>query len=996
MQELSLVKKIDYSEFIRAFKVIPREGIGFFLGSGCSVSAGIPTGNQLIWEFKRNIYCSSNKIKEENFSDLGLKSNQEKIQKYFDDINDSPDFGSSAEYSYYFEKCFPQAPHRKMFLKERMLNKEPTLGHLCLGALIEDKKVSRIFTTNFDDLIEKGITTHNSSCSYVKYSEDNKSFPDESNKDVPWVMKLHGDYLYDSLANTESELKSLEDRFHSYLKDYAKDGGLVFVGYSGSEESILTCLEEASNIETPFPNGFYWAIRKGQKLNERVSKLLDVIGSKNKLTGIIEIESFDEFCYDLASSNELTSPQIESRITEIQAIQPFNLVGCRKGEMEPVKLNSIKISKFPASYFQFDTSIKNWKELRETIGDSNIVAGLLKGKVLAIGDANEISNTFGDKVLSEVTLQDFSYKYLKRINSVELGLLYEQIMKSLEKQGFKCVSYKRRLFYSPDLKPTDMDFKFAKISDNEIRANTYEAFEFQLEIIGDNLYFILCPTVYIAIANKNKAKTFYNQIVSNRYNKNVDFKLSMWLRKLKSNNSIKFEFAHSATVLADNFSYADIGDSNVVDYFNKVNKMSEPLLRFNGLDTTYSIEHPLKGLSSFGPFSSSLISNPTVEFLKLSLIAPRKEFGKVERFFKSFEESSNCKSEHNYLLNFTSIIDIFKKRMELPKNTEDSLFSDLTVESQISIEQFYEEMKRRIDQLETIRSKFDLLVIYVPDYWDKFKERKDENVYFDLHDSIKIYCARKNIKVQFLNDKSMTYFDEARVKWWLSLAMFTKAGGTPWVVDESEHSAFIGLSYSTSKSKKNKVTIGMSQVFDSKGRGARFFLNPINKPIFIGKTPYMSKEDSRRLINSLKEIYFKVDINAELKKLIIHKTTPFIEAEIEGILQATKGIDVELLHIQHYPLWRGIKGDRQKKQPASYPVDRGTTIQLDDNSFLLFTHGNIPSTDFLNQKKDYYKGARGVPAPLKITRYAGKSSLDEIANDIIGFSGRKRPHLKGH
>ena len=90
------MKKIDYSEFIRAFKVIPKEGIGFFLGSECSVSAGIPTGNQLIWEFKRNIYCSSNKIKEENFSNLGLKSNQEKIQKYFDAINDTPDFGSPA------------------------------------------------------------------------------------------------------------------------------------------------------------------------------------------------------------------------------------------------------------------------------------------------------------------------------------------------------------------------------------------------------------------------------------------------------------------------------------------------------------------------------------------------------------------------------------------------------------------------------------------------------------------------------------------------------------------------------------------------------------------------------------------------------------------------------------------------------------------------------------------------------------------------------------
>lgn len=975
--------KIDYAEFLRAFKVLPNEGIGFFLGSGCSVSAGIPTGNQLIWELKRNIYCSSTKTKEEVFNDLGLRANQEKIQSYFDQLSDSPKYGSNSEYSYYFEKCYPQAVHRKMFLKERMLNKEPTLGHLCLGSLIENKKVSRVFTTNFDDLIEKGILTHSSSCSYVKYSEDNKSFPDESNANLPWIMKLHGDYLYDSLANTENELKSLEERFHSYLQNYAKKGGLILVGYSGSEESILGCLENILSFENPFPNGFYWAVRKGEKVNDRVEKLIEAISSKNALTGIVEIESFDEFCFDLADTCRLTTPQIESRLDDIKALLPFNLIGCKKDEIQPIKLNSLKIVKYPSSYYKFDTTVQNWKELRATIDKSNIVAGLTKGKILALGDVDEISKVFKEKITSEATLQDFSHKYLSRINSVELGLIYEQISKSLETLGLNCVNHKRRLFYAQNLKPTEMDFKIAKVSDNEIRSNTYEAFEFQLEIIGSEIYFVINPTVHIAISNKVKAKTFYNQIISNRYNKNVGFKLGMWLRKLKVNNQIIFKYAHSETVISNSFSYADIGESKVVDYFNKVKKMNEPLLRFNGLDSNYSIEHPLKGLSSFGPFSSSLTSSSTVEFLKISVIAPKSEFGKVESFFKGFENQSPCKSEQNYLLNFTSIVDIFKKRIDLPRNSSDSLFSDLTIETSASIEQFYEEMKRRVDQLETIRSKFDLLVIYFPNYWEKFRERKDESVYFDLHDSIKIYCAKKNIKVQFLNDKSFGYFDEARVKWWLSLAMFTKSGGTPWVVDESENTAFIGLSYSVSKVKQNKVTIGMSQVFDSKGRGARFFLNPISKPIFIGKTPYMSKEDSRRLINSLKEVYFNVDTNAQLKKLVIHKTTPFISTEIEGILQATKGIEVELLHIQQYPLWRGVKGDRQKKESANYPVDRGTTIQLDDNSFLLFTHGNISNANYLNTNKDFYKGARGIPAPLKITRYAGKSPIEDIANDIM-------------
>ena len=977
------MKKIEYAEFIRAFKVIPNSGLGFFLGSGCSVSSGIPTGNQLIWEFKRSIYCSSQSVSEELFSDLGLLSNRNKIQHYFDQLGNAPKVGAEIEYSYYFEKCYPQSIHRKMFLKDKMLNKKPTLGHLCMGALVESKRLSRIFTTNFDDLIEKGITAHNSSCSLLKYSEDNKSFPDDSQRDLPWIMKLHGDYLYDSLANTEKELQSLENRFHSYLKDYSKENGLIFIGYSGSEESILKCLEEILLLENPFPNGFYWAIRKGDNLNDRVKNLLNEISKKNKLTGVIEIESFDEFCYDLVRSNNLSTPAIESKVTDIKPITPFNLLEGKREALEPIKLNCLKLEKYPASYYKFDSNIQSWKELREVVGDSNLVAGLFKGKVFVIGDSNEISKVFDSKILSEITLQDFSIRDLNRINSIELGLIYEHMMKSFQKMGLVCVNYRRRLFYNKYLKPTEMDFKFSRVFDNEIRHNTYEAFEFQLEIINNHIYFLINPTVHIDINDNAKSKLFYNQIISNRYNKSVDFKLKMWLNYFQKNNSSLLEYANNTISLSNYFSYVDIGDTKTLDYFKRFRKLNEPRLRFHGSDSSYSIEHPLKGLNSYGPFSSSLSPNNTVESLKCAIISPAAELSKLSNFFKGFEEYSKCTTEKNYLIDYTSIVSIFNKRIELPPRTDSNLFCDLTADLSITIEKFYEEMKRRIDQLDTVRSNFDILVIYFPNYWDKFREKKDENVYFDLHDSIKIYCAKKNIKVQFLNDKALNYSDKGRVKWWLSLAMFTKAGGTPWVVDERENTAFIGLSYSVSKSKKNKVTIGMSQVFDSKGRGARFFLNPINRPIFIGKTPYMSKEDSRRLINSLKEVYFQVDPNRQLNKLIIHKTTPFIEVEIEGILQATKGIEVELLHIQQYPLWRGVKGDRASKQSANFPVDRGSLIQLDDNSFLLFSHGNIQKSDFLNTSQSFYKGSRGIPAPLKVTRYAGRSPIEELANDIM-------------
>ena len=45
-------------QFIRNFHALADEEVDFFLGSGASIASGIPTGGDLIWEFKRSIYCS--------------------------------------------------------------------------------------------------------------------------------------------------------------------------------------------------------------------------------------------------------------------------------------------------------------------------------------------------------------------------------------------------------------------------------------------------------------------------------------------------------------------------------------------------------------------------------------------------------------------------------------------------------------------------------------------------------------------------------------------------------------------------------------------------------------------------------------------------------------------------------------------------------------------------------------------------------------------------
>lgn len=80
--------------------------------------------------------------------------------------------------------------------------------------------------------------------------------------------------------------------------------------------------------------------------------------------------------------------------------------------------------------------------------------------------------------------------------------------------------------------------------------------------------------------------------------------------------------------------------------------------------------------------------------------------------------------------------------------------------------------------------------------------------------------------LQFIEDKSITYSDQAKVKWWLSLGIYVKSNGTPWKVKtDNTETAFVGLGYAVRQNARNKVVLGSSQIFDGNGNGLRFCFN---------------------------------------------------------------------------------------------------------------------------------------------------------------------------
>ena len=999
------MKQIDKKEFLRSFTVRPNGALNIFLGAGASVQAGIPTAGMLIWQFKRILYCQANNIKEEKFKDLESERNQNTIQSYFDLKGGYPERHSQEEYSSYFEHCFPKSIDRKYFMQKIVEGRNPSIGHKCLGALFDCKKVDHIWTTNFDELVENGIKSVNNASSFEVISVDNQCQLANLNN-YPRVIKLHGDYRYDKLQNTTDELKTLEKDLHKYFMNVQSKTGLIVIGYGGNDQSIMSAFEQTLKADNPFPFGLYWCVRTGQKANKKVIELIENVHQKNKdkLAAFIEIDSFDEFFYDLYKTNNLTNDHIENIAKarfEKRKLFKAPQIGT---SFTPIKLNAIKAKTYPKSVYSFKTDLKggqdDWNKLREIIKGQPVFAALTKGNTVAFASVNDIKKLFSHTLKSEITTVDIDDNLIYRQESFYQGMLYDLIEHNLlNKFKLEKVSSNQfRKYSSKNYKLKTEELQKSKVKTS---LSVYEAFEIQIEFHNKELFLIILPSIHIddnSGLNTFEKQDTTNKIISNRRNPAVNNQINFWLGLLKNGSTnIEFSIDSFKIDLEGNFSSAGSLTSSY-HIFKGAFISNEPKLSFHISDSNYKTVHPLKGLKNFGPLDYSFESKQTnQQAIKLGIITPISGMPRILKHLNELNNEISATTEKEYLIDYYPFSSIYKRYLDIPQN-KDSKFLELVNETEVNKFnqlEFYDFLKRKIDYFYSVRGEFDVLVLYFPKGWTKFRELKNESVYFDLHDSIKLYCAKKNIKVQFIEDKSIDYLDPAKVKWWLSLALYVKANGIPWrnpVINES--TAFIGLDFAIQKiNNSHKYVLGSSQIFDSTGQGLRFLLQPIEHPIFIGKNPFMSKEDARRLILKLKEAYFRIDGNSKLGKLVVHKVLHYTNDEMTGISEALEGIEnIELLQIQKYSKWRAIRGEvdrhtgKMKADPHNFPIQRGTVIQLDDFSFLLWTHGSVQDDDVAGRYMNYYQGKRGIPAPLLIRRFRGTDPIETTVRDILSLT----------
>lgn len=247
------------------------------LGAGASVTSGIRSGQTLINVWKEQVYRES------------VKDNKMTLEDFFSSAN-SPDwYEESNAYSALFENRYDLQRHRRMFVEHEVASKTPSIGYAYLVKLMENGFFNTVFTTNFDDLLNEAfyrfsknrpiICAHDSSISGVTVTSTR-----------PKIIKLHGDYLFDDIKTTLRETESLEMNMKMKFQEFAKDFGLIVVGYAGHDRSIMDILTYLLQHEDYFKNGIYWCVRKGDtNISGELKKLL-----WRDRVFFVEIDGFDE------------------------------------------------------------------------------------------------------------------------------------------------------------------------------------------------------------------------------------------------------------------------------------------------------------------------------------------------------------------------------------------------------------------------------------------------------------------------------------------------------------------------------------------------------------------------------------------------------------------------------------------------------------------------------------------------------------------------------
>ncbi|WP_293457274.1 SIR2 family protein [Phenylobacterium sp.] len=425
--------------------------MAWFLGAGASAASGIPTGYAMIRDFKAQIFC-----RETNLSRREVDTADpiwiDRIDAFFKQSSLLPPAGDPTEYAAAFEAVYPQPRHRRQYVDDAISKGTPCFGHKVLGSLMASGKVDCVFTTNFDPLIEEAALSANATLPVAAQNRPTVAAIDSADRamrclsesDWPLVAKLHGDYQSIAIKNTGSELEQQDIRMRHVLVEAGQRFGMIFVGYSGRDASIMEALTDVLNTPAPFPNGLYWLTSSAARLLPAVAEFLDRAQAAGVDVAVVECATFDELTADLIKTTDLPQPLFD-RVMEGRPsprLVPVQLPTAEARPFPVLRYSALLIEKMPCTARRVKlaqhTTSPAVRELFKEKGVRATVAA--QGRELAVfGKDQEIIDALaplGAALDGEIELNPVT-------DSWAMGLLYDALVRSLARRLPLIPRYKR-------------------------------------------------------------------------------------------------------------------------------------------------------------------------------------------------------------------------------------------------------------------------------------------------------------------------------------------------------------------------------------------------------------------------------------------------------------------------------------------------------------------------------------------------------------------------
>ncbi len=1003
--------QLDYDAFLRSFKRNVDVPHSFLLGAGASISSGIQSAYDCIWEWKKDIYLSKNINSAEFYKNYKNESVRKSIQTWLDNQGEYPLIDSPEEYSFYAEKAYPIPDDRRKYFFSLIENKEPYIGYKLLCLLAEHNVVKSVWTTNFDGLIVR--SAHQNRLTPIEVTLDNSDriYRNQSSKEL-LTIALHGDYKFSTLKNTEKELDNQNETFKSQFSNYHVDKNMIVIGYSGRDKSLMDAILSAFSQKGS--GRLYWC-GFGDQINQEVSDLISKIRASGREAYYVSTDGFDKTLIHLSKSAFEGKLEIEKQIQDTLESSKdeeyfkteFSLNFSKTNKYIKSNLHPIT---FPKEIFQFEVDYNDerpWKFLREKTKDTNICAVPFKKKVFAIGTLTDIDKTFKTHIKSEIKREPISKYDIENVSAFK-SLMLNAILKHFSKNLEIDTNFKDKVW-----------LKNSVSTQGNISIHKALLLSFYFDKNNRFAYLTFIPAMHLTSKDeisKQQKQSISKGHLERLYNNKYDELLGFWNNILFKNRNLKFEYPENSGTgfefqISSNTAFGEINvlDPNFRTYRpNDYNKKQtqftgvqflEPQLIFRNIATDLEFKdyHPMRGLLNNRPFDVNLNGIIHSNEVNLSVICGSQYSNRFYDFLSKLQIKHPTENINpDYLIDYPGFSTAFNLPINIPtfENNENWLDIDFRGNNELKNHENAVKLARlitsKIEQIANTHSQ-STIVIFIPNEWQPFESYIHEGESFDLHDYIKAFSAAIGISTQLIREETLDDKLKCQIYWWLSLSFYVKSLRTPWILNSQEkNTAYAGIGYSISRIKdKSEIVIGCSHIYDSNGQGLKYRLSKIDN-YFLDRqnNPYLSFKDAFQFGVSIRELFYQ-SLDKLPERVVIHKRTRFTEDEINGIKASLnkagiKKIDLIEINYESDARFVAMSVYQNNLQVDKFPISRGTCIVTNKYTALLWTHGIVPSVRQPNFK--FYLGGRSIPAPIKIIKHYGESNINTIATEILGLT----------